>query len=147
ILGNYAVYAFSALDSSGTVGIFGQVVDLSTGSILVKSTLVTGLLGNVHPTRCVCLAGTALAIFYYDDSNHIKGFTVTFSGSGVVSFSGATTIASNATGQYDIIATSTGGAIIYKQTTTPGITISTISTALAVSSANLAVTTGLSTAV
>lgn len=144
ILGNYAVYCWSDLSDN----IFGSVVDLTTNTVLVKTTLATGLTAVLDGIKCVCLAGTTLCAIYRNDSTStLRAHSVTFSGSGVVSFSAGTTIASTVVSPFDVIQTATGGAFVYQQSTTPGITVATLSTALAVTTVNLSVTTGFSTVV
>jgi hypothetical protein len=137
VLGNYALYGWS--DFNGNV--LASVVDLVTGDILVKSKIASGL-ATGGQIKCVCLGGTTLCIAYLNTNvtNQIMASVVTFSGGGVVGISVPTAIASNVVVfanhvvAFDMIATATGGAFVYNQTSGPGITLSTLSTALAVSS-------------
>lgn len=138
ILGNYALYGYS----NATGDIYGQVVDLISGDILVNSLVASSFVAATQPVKCVLLGGTTLAIVYQKSTLQYGARTVTFSGGGVVSFSAETIITTTATGPLDIIPTATGGAFVYPQSTTPGITVSTLSTALAVSSANIAAVLG-----
>jgi hypothetical protein len=137
ILGNYAVFAWGDLFGNVTA----SVKDLSTGAVLVTTEVYTAITSVNRAIKCVCLGGTTLAVIYYNESNEIKGKTVTFSGSGVVSFSAASTLASNATGVLDVVATSTGGAMVWINTGND-VNTTTISTALAVSTQTIATTTG-----
>lgn len=138
IFGNYALYGYS----NATGDVYGQVVDISSGDILVNSLVTSSFFAATQQVKCVLLGGTTLAIVYQKSTAQYGARTVVFSGGGVVSFSAETIITTNATGPLDIIPTTTGGAIVYPQSTTPGITVSTISTALAVSSATIAATLG-----
>lgn len=139
VLGNYALYGYS----NATGDIYGQVVDLSSGDILVNSLVTSSFASAVQPVKCVLLGATTLAILYQKSTLQYGARTVTFSGSGVVTFSAETIITTNATGPLDVIPTATGGAIVYPNAGgTPGITISTISTALAVVSVTIAATLG-----
>lgn len=135
ILGNYALYAWA--DALG--GIYGSVVDLTSNSILVTTQVYSNFAFEIMRVKCVTLAGTTLAVVYQKGTaGEFGARTVTFSGGGVVSFSAETVITSTATGLFDIVATATGGAFIYSQSTTPGVTVATLSTGLAVSTVSTA---------
>lgn len=141
ILGNYAVYGW--LDLDGTI--YGSFTDLSTGTVLVKSVLASGsaLSPPTQLVKCVLLGGTTLAVIYQKNTSIYYARTVVFSGSGVVSFSAETAITTSSNGALDIVPTATGAAFVYLQSATPGITVATLSTALALSSVNISVTVGM----
>lgn len=136
VLGNYILYGWVNL--AGEVWV--SVSDLSTGTILITSRIYTEVTSTPMRIKCVTLGGTTLCVVYYKATNSAYGArTVTFSGSGTVSFSGETVITTtNCTGAFDIAATSTGGAFIYAQSGTPGVTVATLSTALAVATTTIA---------
>lgn len=133
ILGNYALYGWS--DPTGQS--YAQVVDLSTGEILNTRTLFVNGSAAVLDVRCVLLGGTTLAIVYSKNGSW-GARTLSFPGGGVVTFSVETVITTGAVLFFDIVPTATGGAFVYYQSTTPGVTVSTLSTALAVVSVTTA---------
>jgi hypothetical protein len=138
ILGNYAIYAWADLLG----GIYASVVDLSTNTVL-KTQLVYSNFGYVEQRiKCACLAGTTLCVAYEKGAGEYGARTVTFAGSGVVTFSAETVITTNARGPFDLIETATGGAFVYTNSAQDVVT-ATLSTALAVSSATIATTVGL----
>lgn len=142
IFGNYALYGYADAANS----IWGSVVDLTTGGTLVNSAVYAASSFEVLQVKCLTLGGTTLCIIYRKAStagggqaNQYFARTVTFSGSGVVTFSAETQLTTTASGLlFDAVATATGGAFIYSQSATPGITVSTLSTALAISSTTFA---------
>jgi hypothetical protein len=139
ILGNYALYA--SLDTLGNV--HASVMDLSTGTILKHQTVYNNFSFAEIRIKCVCLGGTTLCVVYEKSgATNFGARTVTFSGGGVVSFSAETVITTNAKGPFDIVATATGGAFVYTNTS-EDVVIATLSTALAVSTATIATTVGL----
>lgn len=147
ILNNYALYGYGVSTPVGNF-IYGRIVDLSTGAILLNQVVDTASPGTpVSNVKCALLGGTVLSIFYQSQSTgNWSARTIAFSGSGVVSFSGATVITSNISttsfASFDLVETATGAACIYPNSSTPGITIATISTALAVSTVTIAATIG-----
>lgn len=152
ILGNYALYGWVTLPAqsgssfpAGTLAkAYGQVVDLSTGNILLTQEICPNS-GNV--IKCVVLGNSTLCITYFKNTVEMGARTVVFSGSGVVSFSAETIITTNFIfgNPFDIVPTSTGAAFIYTSST--GITTATLSTSLVVNSINRVVTVGFSVVV
>lgn len=144
ILGNYALYGW--LDTTAGI-VYGSVVDLTTGDILTRGLLFSNGSFTLMDVRCVLLGGTTLAIVYQKGSGEFAARTVSFPGGGVATFSGETVITTNSTGLFDIVPTATGGAFIYSQSTTPGVTVATLSTALAVSAVSIAATAPFNVAI
>jgi hypothetical protein len=143
ILNNYALYGWSDV----TGDIYGTVVDLSTGDILSNFKVYSNGSANIQQVNCVLLAGTTLAITYRKGGGEYGARTVSFPGSGVITFSAETVITSGFTVGFDIIETTTGAAFVYAQSGTPGITTATLSTSLVVTTVTRAVTVGLSAVV
>lgn len=143
-LGNYAVYGWSTVSRTGfaaptVVGeVFGSVVDLTSGTVLVGSQSLSAHQARV---RCVRLGGTTLGVIYLNSAGtDLVLRTVVFTSPGVVSFSAPIVISTNFSGRgdpvfypdfgVDVVETALGAAILYGSTT--GVTVSTLNTAGAI---------------
>lgn len=134
VFGNYALYAWStARETSGantvSAKIYACVIDLQTGTNLTGNTLIVSYSGTLSAyLKCVLMANSTLGLFFTNAaSSAIILETVTFAGSGVVTFSAPSTVSTSyQQNNFDAVGTAAGASIAYQNTT--GIAVSNIAT-------------------
>lgn len=150
VLNNYVLYVWSAcnIPSSGTASnyVLASVLDTSTNTWLDQGHILfsdaPGFSATAGNVKAVLMGGSQLAVFYWKGTTQtVVCQTVTIA-SGAVTYGTATAVTTNlttggtyGTSSFDVMATSTGAAIIYQYAAAgvnAGVQVSTISTVPAV---------------